>query len=1123
MLNSIAPRVFISYSHDSEPHKARVLSLAEKLRSDGIDVWIDRYDPSPSKGWIKTMDDKISSADFVLVVCSKSYKKRFERKEDPGIGRGATWEGGIIERELYKNSLENLRFIPIVFDEYSDLKVPGVFQDYTCYILTKEYTDLLRHLTNQPEIVPGELGPIPSLPSSRSQKILAETAQPYLPRIWNVPYNRNRNFTGRKELLKSIYENFLNSKEILTPQVIVGLGGIGKSQTVLEYCYLQKNNYNIIWWISCEDKLNISTTFINLAGKLNLPESEIEGFEAKKQAVRNYLSSNDSYLIVFDNSSSQEEINEFIPQGTGGHILVTSRNPNWNEFGIIHSVSEWSRSETINFLIQKTNINDYTSASKLANLIGDLPLAASQASAYIVEYLLSSSYHEYIELFIKKRNELWEDERNPLDYNQTVETTWSISIDQISKKNPSSLNVLMFCSLLSSEQIPLELFDFLFEYIFKQEIDTLQKKIILKKAFYVLRSHSLISQNSDSISVHRLVQLVCHDQLKKQGTEETYLEILIEKFKKYWPKPGHENWHHIERLFPHVKRVLTHSKDFIFNPLLMHRLNYLLGIYCLERSFFSESAVYFTSSIEHIHTAEKSFAHIRNEESLKFLAAETLLKTARANESLGNYENAENNLKKAISYCKEIIEMDGEAPLQQALFQLYSLYGITGRFSEVQNFSRDINVWIYDNKFSSVFESLDIDISKDQYLAYVNDPTKEKFSTKKDILIKIAQEYEDKFQDALTGIATVIQLESNEAKEYLTNNFDLIEKHLIDTSKISHLAGRLDIVEQYYAVYVLLCQKTFGNDDYKTIDAIKKFADLHNEKGNFDNAIKSYILCYQGLIRLEKYDESIDIALAIGHSFVNLNQLKTGLAWFRFATINHKRVYKERVADFISILKPLAETHEKLENYCKAKSTYVYIKDLTQSIFGRNHSRTFLEIENLARFLESSKKYKQAATFFLEVLSIKQDIFGTESPNLIKTYSDLGSLYIELDYYNEAKEYLLKGSSICKNQDNNIDMYCLHNYILLALLHQNLGNNEKSLQYYRSSILPFIEQNYGDDSKEYSDILCKYAEQLLAIDNTQEAKFIYKKALSISEKVLGSNHPNTMEIKKKISSNGIAE
>ena len=41
------PRVFISYSHDSDEHRDRVLAFSERLRKDGIPTDLDRYVNEP--------------------------------------------------------------------------------------------------------------------------------------------------------------------------------------------------------------------------------------------------------------------------------------------------------------------------------------------------------------------------------------------------------------------------------------------------------------------------------------------------------------------------------------------------------------------------------------------------------------------------------------------------------------------------------------------------------------------------------------------------------------------------------------------------------------------------------------------------------------------------------------------------------------------------------------------------------------------------------------------------------------------------------------------------------------------------------------------------------------------
>jgi tetratricopeptide (TPR) repeat protein len=58
-----APKVFISYSHDSLEHRDRVWALSNRLRRGGIDCQIDQYEESPEKGWPQWCDDQIEEAE----------------------------------------------------------------------------------------------------------------------------------------------------------------------------------------------------------------------------------------------------------------------------------------------------------------------------------------------------------------------------------------------------------------------------------------------------------------------------------------------------------------------------------------------------------------------------------------------------------------------------------------------------------------------------------------------------------------------------------------------------------------------------------------------------------------------------------------------------------------------------------------------------------------------------------------------------------------------------------------------------------------------------------------------------------------------------------------------------
>ncbi|MEU8362336.1 SEFIR domain-containing protein [Nonomuraea sp. NPDC048882] len=165
-------RVFISYSHaPGDEHKAKVLQLAQWLRNPGgVEAWIDQYVSFPPQGWPAWCVDQMEAADYVLVVCEETYKKRFDRKQESGIGLGVTWESQDIIDWLYEHAVSGQgKVIPIVFSGADMQNVPKKLSKYTTYNVGNEggLLELLRYITSQPGIVPADLGPVLDLTKNK--------------------------------------------------------------------------------------------------------------------------------------------------------------------------------------------------------------------------------------------------------------------------------------------------------------------------------------------------------------------------------------------------------------------------------------------------------------------------------------------------------------------------------------------------------------------------------------------------------------------------------------------------------------------------------------------------------------------------------------------------------------------------------------------------------------------------------------------------------------------------------------------------------------------------------------------------------------------------------------------
>jgi TIR domain len=134
-MTDAAPRVFISYSHDSPEHDDRVLHLADRLRADGIDAIIDQYVQSPPEGWPAWCVAEIRKANFVPMVCTETYLRRVNGEEDPD---GVLWEARLIRQDLYDSGSVSGKFVPVLLADGSDAHVPLPVRGRSVYRIEKK-------------------------------------------------------------------------------------------------------------------------------------------------------------------------------------------------------------------------------------------------------------------------------------------------------------------------------------------------------------------------------------------------------------------------------------------------------------------------------------------------------------------------------------------------------------------------------------------------------------------------------------------------------------------------------------------------------------------------------------------------------------------------------------------------------------------------------------------------------------------------------------------------------------------------------------------------------------------------------------------------------------------------
>jgi len=109
----MSPKVFISYSWSSPVHQSLVLSWAERLIADGIDVVLDKYDLKEGHDKYAFMERMVTDASVthVLVLCDQIYSEKADARK-AGVGT----ESQIISKEVYEK-VDQSKFVTTQLSE----------------------------------------------------------------------------------------------------------------------------------------------------------------------------------------------------------------------------------------------------------------------------------------------------------------------------------------------------------------------------------------------------------------------------------------------------------------------------------------------------------------------------------------------------------------------------------------------------------------------------------------------------------------------------------------------------------------------------------------------------------------------------------------------------------------------------------------------------------------------------------------------------------------------------------------------------------------------------------------------------------------------------------------------
>jgi hypothetical protein len=373
------------------------------------------------------------------------------------------------------------------------------------------------------------------------------------PAVFNVPA-RNARFTGREASLLELRERLRTGSGGTELVGLHGMGGIGKTQLALEYAYRFRTAYDVVWWVAADPLTFVDTSLIDLLARLSLPTYQT-GPETLR-VVLNALARGEPYprwLLIFDNAED-ERVGRVIPAG-GGHVIITSRAASWGDRAQMMQLDVFPRRESIDHLIHRAPGIGIDEAGRVAEAVGDLPVAVAAAGAWLAD--TGTPVADYVrEIELHGARAL------------AVEQTWSASLDRLGERSPAAHRLLQLCSVLAptialglvySEQMAAPLLPFdraLSEPLARGAlVQQIHRLALLRLEPSRAEPSADEEPRGGNLRVHRLLQHAVRSRMSAEELEATRHEVhqVLGALRPAGDVDDLETWPRFRMLWPHLE------------------------------------------------------------------------------------------------------------------------------------------------------------------------------------------------------------------------------------------------------------------------------------------------------------------------------------------------------------------------------------------------------------------------------------------------------------------------------------------------------------------------------------------------------------------------------------------
>ncbi|UOX90353.1 tetratricopeptide repeat protein [Amycolatopsis sp. FBCC-B4732] len=781
-----------------------------------------------------------------------------------------------------------------------------------------------------------------------------DQVQPAASAVFNAPA-RSEMFVGREEDLARLHRTMTSSaSEAVVVTAVHGLGGIGKSTLAAHYAEAHRDELSLVWWITADTPSAIESGLAKLAIALQ-PELVQAPFEQQAELARQWLATHTGWLLILDNLNQPAEARALLARLPGGRILITSRRADgWHTIAAAVNLDVLDEGDAVELMTKILEAHDSKAgaegAADLCRILGCLPLAIEQASAYMAE--TSATPVEYLGLLARYPATMYGETAEGVDAERTMARVWRVTLDRLTG-TPLVGQVLRVLAWYAPDDIPASL------------LTGIAEEPLVRKALGRLSAYSMVNLTADTIGVHRLVQAVARtpdradphrlpeDIAAARTTAVTALAQAISDLDPLVPS----SWPVYQAVQSHVRALSECTDPAVDTEELCLLLNYM-GVYVERRGDVTTALSYLTRAAQGMETH-------RGSDHWTTLGVRTNLAGALC--AAGELDRAIPLLESALSDCLKAYGPDDRGTLVLR-------HNLATAYKTARNLDRAI----------PLLESAVADRARLWGVDHPGTLTARN---------NLANSYHDA-EDFSRAIELHTEVASDRARVLgVDNPATLNSRHNLANAYLE--AGDVDQAILLFESIVSDRVRVLGSDHVDTLHSRAKLATSYKESGDLLRAIRLHRSTVQ------------DALSALGGDHPETLQLQRGLAEaYRAAgnLVRATRLYESIVADYERILGvdhpdalhsrfSLAATHHAAGDLKQAMELYESGVADCARVLGSDHPSTLKTQSRLADACRSVGDFDRAIVLQQSVAASCARVFGRDHRATLIAQNNLSQAY----------------------------------------------------------------------------------------------------------------------------------